>query len=319
MILYAPDTSFAGSDTCYYLICDDGTPVKCDTGMVVFTVQGINHAPNAVNDANTTLQPGTGYFNVGTNDSDPDGNNFCLTLVYGSAAFSIAPTGNCTTIAFAPDSIFTGNDTCWYVICDNGTPQLCDTAMYVVTVNANPALLPVASFAVDFSNISCTKFTTFNTSVGDTGTAVWLFKPQFTGDSTYLYGDTAYYLNLNMWGFYGEVCLYVSNQFGKDTFCDNFNYICEGLNEAQLGNINLYPNPAITTVTIDMRNNNAGISTDYSAIEIYNAVGQKVRQLGQQGKLVSITIADLPQGFYTATIVDKQNSRLSLGKFSINH
>ncbi len=321
MILYAPDTSFAGSDTCYYLICDDGTPVKCDTGMVVFTVQGINHAPNAVNDANTTLQPGTGYFNVGTNDSDPDGDNFCLTLVYGSAAFSIAPTGNCTTIAFAPDSTFTGNDTCWYVICDNGAPQLCDTALYVVTVNANPALLPVASFYWHPTSLDpCSAVDLISTSLG-ADSSFWnvrdllsSFTSSGTGDSITLPVSGG----ISFGSVNGEVCLTVKNKFGSSTKCDTMEAWCEGINDSPLTGIRFYPTPANTHITIDMRNNTENLSTNYSSIYIYNALGQLVMQLSPQGKLITVNVSGLPQGIYTASIADKNESRRSLGRFTVN-
>ncbi len=317
MILYAPDTSFAGSDTCYYLICDDGTPVKCDTGMVVFTVQGINHAPIAVDDANTILQPGPGYLNVGTNDSDPDGNNFCLIDVYGSPWFSIAPTGNCTTIQFSPDTCFTGKDTAWYVICDNSSPSLCDTGMYVVTVNANAAYTAQADFNLSISQYTCLTLTVPNQSQ-NYSSSVWTVHEFSSSITDTLTSDTLHYLDLTSGWFDGQVCLTVSNQCSSSSMCDTLYVVCEGINNMALNEVSIFPNPANNLINIDMRNNTEAISSDYTSIEVYNALGQAVMHINPQGKYVTISIIELPQGVYTTGITDKQGNRRNLGRFTIN-
>lgn len=338
MIWYAPDSTFYGNDTAYYRICDNGTPALCDTGMVVFTVQQLNHAPIANNDTIATLQPSPGYVNVGTNDSDPESNNFCVTSVYGSPYFTIAATGNCTTLAFTPDSTFTGNDTAWYVICDNGTPSLCDTAMVVGTVTPNAALLPVADFdgtnddggnTFNCSNWfhSASNFTLWSTSLNGTSFS-WSVSPTDStrpcADTTFLFsGDTISFkagLNLCV-GFQMsiEVCLVATNQFGQSSKCDTIcNVYWLGINELPLAGVQIFPNPSVNYVTIDMHNNTEAITQNYSAVYIQNALGQRVRQVSNTGKVITLPVGDLPQGMYIATIADNKGAIRTLGRFTIS-
>ncbi|MES2621817.1 MAG: T9SS type A sorting domain-containing protein [Bacteroidota bacterium] len=307
-----------GNDTITYVVCSVDTPSFCRTGTLFVTnvASGGNQAPLANDDTASSTQPNPVIVNVAANDVDAIGDTLCITSITGSNFFSL-DTSNCANIIFTPDSFFVGNDTCVYVICDNGTPALCDTAMLVVT--AYGGLPPTADFVVSFGNFNCYSFTTINTSIGDTGTAVWIFSPQFTASAT-LYGDTGYYLNFNMHGFYGEVCLYVSNHFGKDTLCETYNYICEGIEENLLSNIHFFPNPATNILTIDMQNNQDEITRSYAAIEIFNALGEKQSTVLRKGaaKVVSMNVSDLPQGVYLAIIVSDKNERKMLGRFTVN-
>lgn len=320
MIWYAPDSTFYGSDTAYYRVCDDGTPVLCDTGMIVVTVQQLNHAPIANNDTIATLQPSPGYVNVGTNDSDPESNNFCVTSVYGSPYFTIAATGNCTTLAFTPDSTFTGNDTAWYVICDNGTPSLCDTAMVVGTVTPNAALLPVADFI--FTQTKCDSALLANTSLnGSIDSAYWTVTHLYGSYTVNVIGDSAVVYLAEDMGWAGsriEVCLIVTNQFGSSSKCDTAYGLCEGINELPLAGVQIFPNPSVNYVSIDMHNNTEAITQNYSAVYIQNALSQRVRQVSNTGKVITLPVGDLPQGMYIATIADNNGALRTLGRFTIS-
>lgn len=320
MILYEPDSSFSGNDTCYYSVCDDGTPVLCDTGMVVFTVNELNLPPVAVNDAANVTQPNSLVVNVGTNDSDPNGNNICVTAVYGSAAFAVAATGNCTSVEFSPDSTFTGNDTCWYILCDNGTPVLCDTGMLVVTSTANPALLPVASFVLN--SIWCQGLECINTST-NADSIVCNFHV-ITGlihpDIIFINEDT---MNngLSPHGVYWEVCLTAYNAYGSVTVCDSAFTGCESISEIALSNISLYPNPAGNMLTIDMTENGDEITRSYTSIEVYNTLGEMVKaiQRKNEGRIATFSVADLANGMYVATLTGANGQRSTLGRFTVNH
>jgi PKD repeat protein len=347
MILYEPDSSFSGNDTCYYSVCDDGTPVLCDTGMVVFTVNELNLPPVAVNDAANVTQPNPVVVNVGTNDSDPNGNNICVTAVYGSSAFTVAATGNCTSVEFAPDSTFTGNDTCWYVLCDNGTPVLCDTGILVVTVNANTALLPVADFTASSDLFPCgsgwtepygTNHSIYNNSQ-NADSLVWSFSPANNDgncqDSLKQYYTDTVIFNVSSlsnewicdgWGVGGfpklAICLTVFNEYGSDTKCDTFCIDAwESISEIALSNISLYPNPASSMLTIDMKENEDEITRNYSSIEVYNTLGEKVKaiQRKDESRTATFSIADLANGMYVATITAANGQRSTLGRFTVNH
>src|ERR1043165_8791276 len=236
----------AGIDTITYTVCTLDTPQFCSTGILqIFVLAGnYNHAPIAMDDYETTPQFVSDTFNIGFNDLDAESDTLCISSITASARFTI-DSGSCTNIIFTPDSFFLGTDTCFYIICDNDTAPLCDTAMLVVTANRNQALLPVASFNVDFRNIYCYALTAVNTSSNYTGTPRWVFTQQFNAPVT-LYGDTAYYLNLNSSSLSVTACVYVSNAFGSDSACNSYVFICEGIantTSATTG-FTLYPNPA---------------------------------------------------------------------------
>lgn len=315
MVSIVPDSNFVGTDTAWYTVCDNGAPALCDTGLLIFTVvANPGLYPTAVNDNGTSLQPDGATVNVTQNDITPV-NPVCVTAIFGGGnTFAI---NGCNNITYTPDSLFTGNDTVWYVVCDNGHATWCDTAMLVVTSNANPALLPNASFTANFGLVYCQSVRAINTS-GNGTNATWLFTNLNVLDSVYLSGDTADYVNLNASGFYGTICLFVSNQFGSDTLCQQQTLVCEGITDVSLKGISLYPVPASNAITIDMSQNNDESTRNYAAIEIYNVVGEKVKHLnGNQAKLLAIPVTEMPDGMYVATLTDAKGVRYTLGRFTV--
>ena len=133
---YLPDTSFVGVDTFTYVICDDGTPTLCDTATVVISI-GTGDLPNnpplAVDDLYNTPLDTPIVIDMLDNNSDPDGDNFIVT-------FTSVPANGTLTLdslgiyTYAPDTGFVGTDYFSYVICDDGTPVLCDTAYVTIIV-----------------------------------------------------------------------------------------------------------------------------------------------------------------------------------------
>jgi len=142
-ITYTPDPNFNGIDTLIYSICDNGTPVLCDTDTVIITVNPVNDAPIATTDPASTDEETPVLVDVQGNDTDPEGNPLTTTVVSGPGN-GTAVVVNGDSISYTPDPNFNGNDTLIYSICDNGTPALCDTDTVIITVNpVNDA--PVAS------------------------------------------------------------------------------------------------------------------------------------------------------------------------------
>lgn len=316
MILYEPDSSFSGNDTCYYTICDNGTPVLCDTGMVVFTVNELNLPPVAVNDSFSVLQATGIVFAVGANDTDPNNDNLCVNSVWGSNSVMLNPGPPCTDIYYISDTCFTGLQTFYYSICD--PDGLCDTAQVKVNVLPNPAYEPDAYFNKSTAVYSCTQLTAFNNSQNYTS-SVWTVHEFGSAKTDTLISDTLYYTDLTSGYFWGTVCLQVSNQCKTDYFCDTLNFSCVNTQELYLSDISLFPNPTGNVLTIDMSQNKEEITRSYAAIEVYNTLGEKVKAVGNNNnKMVFFSVVDLANGMYVATIKNTTGERKILGRFTVN-
>ncbi|WP_372490092.1 Ig-like domain-containing protein [Chitinophaga sedimenti] len=130
---YMPDAGFVGIDTAVYQVCDNGTPVLCDTAYVFIIVGQGNLKPVAVDD---TLRTNIGTAvtgNVAANDSDPDFNTLTTSIVTQPAHGTVVREQN-GSLTYTPAAGFTGRDSMLYRICDNGTPSLCDTAKVLIFV-----------------------------------------------------------------------------------------------------------------------------------------------------------------------------------------
>ena len=153
---YTPNPGFVGPDVFVYQICDDGTPVLCAQATVVITVYPDNVPPVAVDDINGTLVNTPVDGDVITNDYDPDGDNISVTLLSGppNGNVTLDPSGSYT---YTPNNGFDGNDTFTYVLCDDGTPQLCDTATVsievVSTSTANEPPVAQDDYAVTYEDV----------------------------------------------------------------------------------------------------------------------------------------------------------------------
>ncbi len=93
-----------------------------------------NRAPFAYNDTSTTLTNIPTSKNVSLNDYDLDAGQSLtvglLTGIYGPQHGTQAISGN--TITYTPANSFSGWDTLYYKVCDNGSPSFCDTARYFI-------------------------------------------------------------------------------------------------------------------------------------------------------------------------------------------
>ena len=136
-LCYLPNPGYVGLDSFTYVICDNATPSLCDTAVVVINVgsdEPSNNPPLAVDDDATTEAATPVTIDILANDSDPDGDDISITLVTDPAngTVSIDPITGIAT--YTPNEGFEGTDFFTYVICDNGTPSLCDTAYVTIIV-----------------------------------------------------------------------------------------------------------------------------------------------------------------------------------------
>lgn len=291
--------------------------------------------PVAKNDTASVTQPDSITINVAANDTSPGGYSLCLSSIYGSPRFSIA---NCDSITYHSDTTFAGMDTCWYVICDNDTPSLCDSAVFVVTVSV-PCVSPTVSFYGIcpygtehlYHFISCIDFVSLYAQYNNADSISWQINNVGNGSSALdavFSGDDSLFINkggCNVLGciyvpynYQYSVCITAYNNCSKITYCDTVSVLYfESIAEIPLLNINIYPNPASSELIIDMQKNNDEITNTYTAIEIYNALGQKVKTVPREGalKTVSITVSDFASGTYFADMVDLKRLRKMLGVF----
>ena len=88
---------------------------------------------------------------------------------------------------------------------------------------------------------------------------------------------------------------------------DDFIYSCGATTTDDItagsDEINIYPNPATDNITVLMNGMN------YSRIELYNAMGKKIKSLSQTAPMNSITfsVSDLSSGIYFLRIGNESN------------
>ncbi|MEZ4885247.1 MAG: Ig-like domain-containing protein [Chitinophagales bacterium] len=146
-VIYTPfETNEAYIDSFIYVICDNGVPVLCDTGLVIVTVSDIsvipiNQTPIAVDDEATTDLGKPIEIPVLNNDFDPDGENgdLVIVLITEPIGGTADDSNNDGIVTYRPDPGFTETDFFTYIICDQGTPPLCDTAYVTITVTGDVA------------------------------------------------------------------------------------------------------------------------------------------------------------------------------------
>ncbi len=151
-LIFTPEEGFVGTVTFTYIVCDDGVPALCDTATVEIALGGAensNNPPLAVDDMVDIQASDTNIsINVCDNDSDPDGDNLSVTVLtiptLGSVEVDPTDETGCTLIYTPGEEMEEGDmDVIAYLLCDDGTPSLCDTAVVAITV------LPLPSQGLD--------------------------------------------------------------------------------------------------------------------------------------------------------------------------
>lgn len=138
-ILYTPDAGFNGRDTITYRICDTGTPPLCDVARLVIFVT--NSAPIAVNDTATTDANTPVTVSVLNNDTDPSGQQIFVSEI-GQPGVGLLTDQGSGVIEYQPAEQYVGVDSFFYLLCDNGTPVLCDTGWVYIFVAAPDLEVP---------------------------------------------------------------------------------------------------------------------------------------------------------------------------------
>lgn len=132
-VVYTPRTGFAGRDEYTVIVCDDGTPQLCATGVVHVEVY-----PVATPDTATTTPGAPVDIDVlGNDDGTVDPPTVATAPGHGTVTFS----GGIARYVPAPG--FSGTDTFRYTICAQGQTDLCSTTTVTVTVSPAVVVPPV--------------------------------------------------------------------------------------------------------------------------------------------------------------------------------
>ena len=147
-ITYTPNSTFVGTDTLTYKVCDTGVPAKCDTASVIIEVLPTpasgNQAPVAIDDALMTNIDQTASGTVATNDSDPDHTAAQLTYTkldnptHGTVVLNANG-----TYTYTPTAGYAGNDNFTYKVCDPAGK--CDSASVTITILPKENKWPIAT------------------------------------------------------------------------------------------------------------------------------------------------------------------------------
>ncbi len=117
---YTPNTNFFGTDAFSYTVRDDDGDLS-NTADVSITVQSVNDAPSAADDA-TQVSPGVAaVIAVTENDADVDGSidPTTVTVVDLPSAGSTSVNPFSGLVTYTPGSSFSGTDTFTYTVDDN--------------------------------------------------------------------------------------------------------------------------------------------------------------------------------------------------------
>lgn len=135
VVLYTPNPGYNGIDSLVYRACDSGIPVLCSDARVQIVVSPANLAPVAGTDSAATVQNLSIRINVLVNDTDPEGAGFSLVEVALNPLNGRATPGLLGQVNYVPERDFTGLDSFYYRVCDNGISPRCDTGRVFLRVN----------------------------------------------------------------------------------------------------------------------------------------------------------------------------------------
>ncbi len=317
-VTYKPNSAFTGWDFFDYRICDNGSPVLCDTGRVFVQVipKPANQKPIAKDDSAQCQQPNNVFINVLTNDTDPDNDPLTVAAVFNFQ--NGTATTNGFSVNYQPNAGFSGWDFFDYRVCDNGSPSLCDTGRVFVEVFPLPPSPPVADFNYAPNSGSSTCGFAFSSTAQNADSIVWKFYDLVPGgkDSVIINQNNVDY-GVNGFAFNQRVCLYAFNSVGVDSACVTATTACVGIQSINEFSYKMFPNPANDEVFLSFENN---ILTGNEMVRIYDVAGRLITEVRAQNAIANvfqIGTANLQTGSYVLEIVSPTLKTLGRSRLMI--
>lgn len=136
-VTYKSAPNYNGQDTVCFIVCNNGIPSKCDTAKIPITVTPVNDKPFVPDVTATT--PNTMPVTVCAPITDVDvTNTHTMTLCGAPTMGSISAVLNNVThqlcVTYTPTLGSVGKDSVCIIVCDSGSPSLCDTATVYFTI-----------------------------------------------------------------------------------------------------------------------------------------------------------------------------------------
>ena len=151
-LTYTPDADFAGSDSFTYTIGDGqgGT----DTATVSVTVNAVNDAPVAADDAANVDEDDFVNIDVLGNDSDVEGDALSIISASDPSNGSVIINAN-NTVTYTPNANFNGSDSFNYTISDgNGGTDTATVTVTVAPINDAPVALDDSGTTAEDASIT---------------------------------------------------------------------------------------------------------------------------------------------------------------------
>jgi len=139
---YVPQSGFVGTDYFCYTMTDETE--ACDSTCVSITIFDSNEnlPPVGANDVFVLADDMPVILDVLANDFDPENLPLTVTEILNGPQFGTVIIQVNGDLLYTPSSGFVGEDTFDYILCDAGTPALCDTATVLIAIGVDPSNNP---------------------------------------------------------------------------------------------------------------------------------------------------------------------------------
>lgn len=265
---YQSNPGYIGIDSFDYIIID--TEGLTDSATVFLNVLAPNIEPISKSDTFSVFSGMLDTLILNSNDYDPDSNEIVVSWLSGSANASSSIVSD-SSINYMSSSGFSGIDSMYYFICDDGIPVYCSdtTLIYIEVIALNMPPLAVNDFAILNQNDSLQIDVLFNDEEPDGHTMVLggILSPSLYGTESII-NDKLFYKPADC--FYGLDSLeYLVCDDQIPALCDSAWLFIDVL---QLINIEVqddyFPISALDTLSMDVQNNDSLYNGQFFATDV---------------------------------------------------